>query len=122
MRPRISSWFDSHIRIWRPTETKDVLKVAKQTYVVVAVVGCRLNRSGTTTAQVGAGMTRVGQLRWYGNPDIDIKRRDVCEVIDGPENKLTWEVDAEPVRPGGHHTQVDCVEWHGNLPSLEESS
>lgn len=120
-RPAVDHWFDSTIRIWRPLAVKDALMVEEKTHVEMSTVGARLNRSATSTADVGPGASRVGRLRWYGRPDIDVQRRDICEILTGPDAGLTWEVDAEPVHPANHHTQVDCVEWHGKLPAVAES-
>ncbi len=122
-RPAVSTWFDSEIRIWRPTPETDSLGVEAESYTLMDTVGARLNRSTTTTKASGGGLSDVGTLRWYGLPTIDVLRGDVCEVISGPDKGegtgRTWEVDEEPVRPANHHCQVDCVEWHGVLPEEE---
>lgn len=117
-RPSIAGWFDSRIRIWRPTTTKDALATEERIYVVSSVVECAINRSTTTNALQDGGNARVGTIRWYGLPTIDVQPRDVCEIISGPDAGTTWEVDAEPVHPRGHHTQVDCFEWNGVLPGV----
>lgn len=117
-RPPIAGWFDSMIRVWRPTTTKDAVGVEERTYTMVGEYGAAVNRSATSEAQQGGGMASVGSIRWYGKPDIDILPRDVCDVYSGPDSGRTWEVNAEPVRPRGHHTQVDCIEWHGILPTV----
>ena len=121
-RPSIARWFDSKIRIWRPTSETDALAIEHRTYEPVGEVGAVINRSTTITAEVQGGMNRNGSLRWYGRPNINIRPRDVCDIIEGPDAGNAWEVDAVPVHPRGHHTQVDCVEWHGTLPQLEEES
>jgi hypothetical protein len=117
MRPSVSRWFDSQIRIWRPTTVKDSVGVEERTYVSIATVGCRINRSVTADVPDSGGQAPDGTVRWYGLPTIDVKVRDVCEVISGPDAGHTWEVNQIPVRPAGHHTQVDCVDWHGRLIS-----
>lgn len=120
-RPPIDGWFDSTIRIWRPETTKDAVGVEERTYVVVDTYGAAVNRSTTSEAQQGGGMASAGSIRWYGKPTINVLPRDVCEVLTGPDNGRTWEVNSEPVRPRNHHTQVDCVEWHGILPTSDVS-
>lgn len=121
MRPSITRWFDSTIRVWRPTVTKDDLQVETREYVVVAEYGAAINRSSMSEAQQGGGMIPVGSVRWYGEATINVEARDVCEVLTGPDSGRTWEVNQPPVRPRGHHTQVDCVEWHGILPTTDVS-
>ncbi len=120
-RPPIAGWFDAQIRIWRPVVQRDVLNVETRVLTPIAIVGARLNRSRTRDVPQSGGLQEGGSLRWYGDVSIDVHVRDVCEIIEGPDtsNVLWWEVDAEPVHPGGHHTQVDCIAWSGALPSLE---
>jgi hypothetical protein len=119
-RPSVAGWFDSTIQIWRPSVTRDELGAETRTYARLGTpVGASINRSRTPSAPAAAGLTPTGQLRWYGLPTLDIVARDVCEVLTGPDAGRTWEVNEMPVRPRGHHTQVDCIEWHG---VLEEAS
>lgn len=122
MRPSIRRMFDSQIRIWRSTVTKDSVGVETRDYTPIAIVDCTVNRSRTGEGnQSSAGLAPVGALRWYGLPTIDVQPRDLCEVIAGPDAGHTWEVNAPPVRPRNHHTQVDCIEWNGTLPLLTQS-
>jgi hypothetical protein len=116
-RPSVARWFDSQIRIWRPTPSKDEVGAEKFVYANVSTVGAAINRSNTSVTRQDGGMTPVGRLRWYGLPTLDVQPRDVCEVISGPDAGKSWEVDGPPTHPRGHHTQVDCVEWHGVLPT-----
>jgi hypothetical protein len=113
--------FDSTIRIWRADVSKDRIGVEEREYTPVAVVGAAVNRSRAPQVDIGAGEASVGAVRWYGLSTIDVRPRDVCEVIDGPDAGRRWEVNEPPVRPRGHHTQVDCIEWNGILPPLASS-
>jgi hypothetical protein len=122
MRPSIAGWFDSTIRIRRPTPTLDVLKVESLEYTVIDTVGAKINRSKTPVVPTSGGEAPNGTIRWYGLVSIDVQPRDICEVLTGPDAGRTWEVNELPVRPSNHHTQVDCVEWHGELPDVEELS
>lgn len=115
MRPSIAGWFDSRIRIWRTISGRDAVAAETRTYVPVTIYDAAINRSKTKTMPSDAGMQEIGTLRWYGLPGIDVRPRDICEVIAGPDAGHTWEVDAEPVHPRGHHTQVDCIQWNGTL-------
>lgn len=116
-RPSISGWFDSRIRIWRPTMAKDALGAEARLYSVLSEVECAINRSNATNALQDGGNATIGTLRWYGLPTIDVQPRDVCEIFEGPDSGTTWEVAGPPVHPRGHHTQVDCFEWNGKLPT-----
>lgn len=115
-RPSITGMLDRKMRIWRPTTTQDSIAVEERQYTALAVVDCALNRPSVSEVDTGPGMAPVGQLRWYGRASIDVQPRDVCEIADGAEAGQTFEVNAPPVRPMGHHTQVDCIEWNGQLP------
>ena len=121
MRPAISGMFDSEIRIWRPAFVRDSVGMEDTTYTPVGEVGAAINRSRAPETDVGAGHAPTGSIRWYGLPTIDVQPRDVCEVIAGPDAGRLWEVNEPPTRPRGHHTQVDCIEWNGKLPTLDES-
>lgn len=117
-RPSISGWFDSKIQIYRPTASKDAVGVQENTYVPLAEVECAIDRSRSANTAQGGGNAETGTLRWYGQANIDVQPRDVCAITEGPDAGTTWEVDSYPVRPRGHHTQVDCVEWNGELPGV----
>lgn len=116
-RPTIDHLLDTTIQIWRPTVLSDSIGVEERQYVALPdTIDAVLNRAAMQEANIGAGLAPVGNLRWYGRPDIDVRKRDVVLIIDGPEAGKTFEVNAPPVRPKGHHTQVDCIEWNGILP------
>jgi len=121
-RPSITGWFDSTIRIWRPSVTRSGPGIDTRNLSPIAVVGAVINRSRTPEAPQDGGLARSGIIRWYGKANIDIQQRDVVQVLTGPDAGRTWEVNEQPVRPRGHHTQVDCVEWNGVLPAIEETS
>lgn len=116
-RPSISGWFDSTIRIWRPTTGTSGPGIESRTYAVVATVGAVINRSRTPNTPGDAGLQRSGIIRWYGLPTIDVQERDVAEVVTGPDAGARWEVNEKPTHPRNHHTQVDCVEFNGVLPA-----
>lgn len=122
MRPSVAGMFDSTIRIWRPTVTRGQAGIDNQQYTPLLIVGAAINRSRTPQAPQDGGLARSGIIRWYGLPTIDVRERDVVEVVTGPDAGRTWEVNEQPTRPRGHHTEVDCVEWNGILPDLESTS
>jgi hypothetical protein len=123
MRPSIAGWFDSTIQLWRAVIDRDSLGTEERTYVPVGVpVGAAINRSKTATRPDDGGLTQRGTLRWYGLPTLDVQPRDIAQIVSGPDAGHSWEVDAVPPHPRGHHTQVDCVEWSGTLPEQSETS
>lgn len=121
-RPSISGLFDSQIRIWRPTTSRSGPGIEQRSYAPVATVGAVINRSRTPTAPQDGGLAPTGIIRWYGLPTIDVRPRDICEVVAGPDLGKKWECNELPTRPRGHHTQVDCVEFQGLLPDADPTS
>jgi hypothetical protein len=120
MRPAIDGWFDATLTIYRATVVQDALATEQRVYSVFAAgVGTRVNRSRTPIAPAPAGLAPTGIIRMYLRPDVDVRHRDIILVMTGPDSDLLaprmWEVNELPVRPGGHHTQIDCIEWHGTL-------
>jgi hypothetical protein len=117
-RPLIDRLLDCQIRIWRPTTTNDTIGVEEREYAPSSVVDAFLNRPVEPETPSEGGLAPTGGVRWYGRPDIDVLPRDLCEVLSGPEEGKIFEVNAPPVRPKSHHTQVDCIEWNGVLPPI----
>ena len=115
-RPTIDHLLDCEVRIWRPTVDDDSIGVQEREYASAGTVAAFINRPVLPLANQGGGLAPTGGIRWYGRPDIVVLKRDVIEVMTGPEAGKTFEVNAPPVRPKNHHTQVDCIEWNGNLP------
>lgn len=125
-RPTIDHLFDHSIRIWRPTVSKDGVGAESRSYTLQVQTPCTLNRSVAPVAPVTAGgLAPVGRRRFYVRTTVSVRVRDIIELVSGPDahadGQLTWEVDEPPVVPKGHHKQLDCVEWHGVLPEVEES-
>lgn len=121
MAPRIDRLFDHTVRIWRPTAAPTArLGVERRTYaILVASAGCALNRNVSPEQDQGAGMDQTGRRRFYMRPDSPIQARDVIEILTGPDaDGQRWEVDQNPTRPRGHHTQVDSIAWNGILPDV----
>jgi hypothetical protein len=116
-RPTIDHLLDQQIQLWRPSTAQDSVGVEERGYVAADVVAAKINAPVLPSeAAQGGGMAEVLRVRWYGRPDVDVRERDVCEVVAGPETGKRYEVNAKPVRMMGHHTQVDCVEFNGSLP------
>lgn len=120
--PSIARLFDHTLRVWRPAPSQDDVGFEARTYsVVAALLGCALNRSDAPVVDIGPGMLPVGSRRFYLEPDADVQARDVLELLSGPDAPGRWEINEPPTRPRGHHTQVDCIAWHGVLPAVVES-
>ncbi len=119
--PRIDRLFDHTVRIWRPrADANNRLGVEVRAYTRAADLGCALNRDVAAEQDVGPGMEPIGRRRFYMRPDADVRARDVVQIMTGPDAGAdqTWEVDQDPVRPRGHHTQVDAILWTGDLPDV----
>ncbi len=123
-RPRIDRLLDQTVRVWRaPTGEQSNLGVEQRNYELVATYAAKVNRSAGPTGNIGGGgLGNVGRLRLYMRPDVDVRVRDVLEIIGVTDNDHeTYEVDEPPVRPMQHHTQLDCTLWSGILPEVEAS-
>lgn len=117
MAPSIERLFDHTLRVWRPAPSQDSVGFEKRVYSIAAPsLGCVLNRSSAPVVDVGPGMMPSGSRRFYLAPDADVRARDVLELLSGSDAPGNWEINEPPSRPGGHHTQVDCVPWNGALP------
>lgn len=119
--PRIDRLFDHVVRIWRPAaSSENRLGVETRIYSVAnPSAGCALNRNVSPEQDQGPGMDQTGRRRFYMRPDLDIRARDVVEIVSGPDaDGQRWEVDQAPTRPRGHHTQVDAIAWNGVLPEV----
>lgn len=119
--PRIDRLFDHTVRIWRPVASSaNRLGVETREYsVAIPTAGCALNRNVSPKQDQGPGMDQMGRRRFYMRPDLDIRARDVVEILSGPDaDGQNWEVDQNPTRPRNHHTQVDAIAWNGELPEV----
>lgn len=117
-RPTIDRLFDHQVRVWRPSVTRDEHGAEERSYTpALEPVGCALKRAASPLSDVGPGLAPSGRRRFYLRPDADVQPRDVLELTAGPDaaGHTTWEVDEPPVRPSGHHTQVDTIAWTGEL-------
>lgn len=120
MAPEIDSLFDHDVKIWRPTRERSTLGVEERTYQVhIAEARCKVNRSTAPSADTGPGMQPTGARRLYMRPDVDVKPRDLVELVTGPDAPQFWEVDQLPSLPRGHHMQLDCIAWNGVRPTEE---
>lgn len=120
-RPAIDHMLDHTVRVWRPVVSKDDYGAESSDYQLVASLNAAVNRSSAPVADIGPGFAPTGTRRVYLRPDAQVQPRDVVELVTGPDAPGTWEVDEPPTHPRGHHTQVDCIAWHGVLPTVVES-
>ncbi len=121
-RPTVDHLFNSQVRVWRYGVEKDNLGAERRVYTPDPTLhGASINRSVAPSTDAGAGIAPVGRLRLYVRPDLVVEPRDVLQVVEGPEAGLNWEVDDPPTHPRGHHTQLDVIAWHGDLPPVTES-
>lgn len=118
MAPSIERLFDHTLRVWRPAPSQDSVGFEKRVYAIAhQELGAVVNRSGGAQADIGPSMQTVGTRRLYMLPGVDIRPRDVLELLSGPDAPGTWEVDKPLTEPRGHHAQVDCILWNGRLPT-----
>ena len=111
---------DHQVRLWRPvTSASSRIGMDRRTLELVADgEPCKVNRDTSPTADAGPGLSPIGRRRLYLPPELDVRERDVVELVTGPDAPQTWEVDELPARPRGHHLQADCILWRGTLPEV----
>jgi hypothetical protein len=111
---------DHTVRVWRPVTVPDAIGADQRTYAPVGEPEpAKVNRNVAPTGDAGPGFAAIGRRRLYMKPGVDVEERDVLELVTGPDAPQTLEVDEPPTRPRGHHCQVDCILWRGQLPELE---
>lgn len=113
---------DTTVRIWRPVTVQDRFGTERSEYVPVGTALAKVNRATAPLADVGPGLSAQGRRRLYFQPEVDVRIRDVLELIAGPDAPQRLEADEPPTRPRDHHCQVDCLLWRGELPAVEGES
>lgn len=117
----LADFFDTRIRVWRPTEVLGSLGDQRWTYTPVGPVSALpnavVNRPVAPLGDTGPGIGAIGRRRLYMEASEDVLERDVLEFVSGPDAPATYEVDNPPTRPERDHLQLDCRVWLGQLPA-----
>jgi len=112
----ISHLFDHTALIWRKTETLgDYRETRKGFGLEYGPLGCKANRKAALVAAAGPGIIDVGQRVFYLEVGPIIRKRDLFELVTGPDAPAILEVENVTI-PRGHHVEVRCSEYHGAWP------
>jgi hypothetical protein len=117
-----SSLLDHTARVWRPTSAKGQLREEVRTHSVVGIFPCTKKRPSARIGDVGPGMAPIGETSIYMEAGADVLERDVIQLLTGPDAPDTFEIDAPPTRPRGHHIELTCQYFLGILPAVPEES
>lgn len=128
----IEDLFDSQVRIWRPTEDRDGFRAPVDDYTpgpAPTRANACMEYPGGQLSNEPAGEKDVSRRRWYLDRTLDVRERDVLEVVAGPRSGSRWRVDGEPDKPSGgprnsgvfHHWEAWAVPFKGKAFSEEDS-
>lgn len=116
----IASLLDHTCNVWRLTETTDpIYRSVEQGYTQVhTAIPCTFQRRNTAMGEEGPGVRPVGDRRVYFDVGPAIEDRDIVELVTGPAGFVgpqLLEVESFAA-PRGHHVELRCSEWEGELP------
>jgi head-tail adaptor len=86
--------------IRRPTETRGPLGSVETTYPQVGMAWVDVRVPRRMIANYGAGELPTGTMEAELRDRIDLRMRDVLEIVAGPETGTRWRVISPPHRPG----------------------
>lgn len=110
---------DYTVRVWRPAAAPGVaLEDVREYEPAALLIPGTCHRPRILLADTGPGLADQGERVWYFNPTADVQERDVLETVTGPEVGKRYEVDGPPAFPRGHHQEVPCKPFLGDLPPL----
>lgn len=104
--------------IWRKTETLGEHRETVKAFTLVeAGIACKADRKNTILAQAGPGIVQTGGRRIFMDLGPTILKRDLLELVTGPDAPELLEVE-NVTRPRNHHIEVWCTEYDGEEPAL----
>lgn len=113
----ISHLYDHTVAQWRKVETLGEAGVTVKTFRLVDRFGCKMNRKQVLLAMGGPGIEDVGMRKVYTELGPDVNRRDLIELVTGPDAPALLEVE-NVTAPRGHHLEINCSEYKGPYPDL----
>lgn len=121
----VSSLLDHVGNVWRLTHDRgDFGETVNDYQLVYERVDLTFQRRNTVLGSLGPGQKPVGDRRVYLDVGPNFEDRDVVEVIEGPAGFVgpqLLEVESIAV-PRGHHVELRCTEFSGELPNQEDAS
>lgn len=119
----IQALFDHKVRIWRASVAKDAYSDDVATWAALGSAptanNARPDQAWAGTLQDrGAGEEEARARIWYLDAMLDAERRDVIQVVGGPEAGKQYRILAltRPTAPlAVHHLEANTEEWEGSL-------
>lgn len=110
---------DHTARVWRRTETAGTYAETVISYdIVYAAARCTLRRKRAVLSDAGPGVVGVGERTLYFPKGVTLVKRDLVELVTGPDAPAWLEVESA-AKPRGHHVEARCTEYHGERPEVE---
>jgi hypothetical protein len=116
---RIGHLLDHTAVIWRVGETIGEYRESEVAWgpEPVGPYDCTGKRKAAILAEAGPGTVDAGQRILYFEPGPTFNKRDLVELVTGPDAPAFLLVESD-TRPRGNHIEVRVSEWHGAPPAV----
>lgn len=121
---RIAHLFDHTCVIWHQTETLGASRETIKSFpTYTGPLGCKVNRKNAVLQEAGPGIADSGERRIYLEKGPSVKKRDLVELVTGPDAHALLEVESATVPSHslgleGHHLEIRATEYLGAEPEL----
>lgn len=105
--------------IRRPTEERGGLGDVETTYPPVGMAWVDVRPPRRMIANYGAGEIPAGTMEAELRAHIDVRMRDVLEIVAGPERGTRWRAVSPPHRPGRGELLILLEVYEPELPVEE---
>ena len=102
--------------IRRPTEARQPLGDVETTYPAVGMAWVDVRPPRRLVANYGAGEIPEGRMEAELRAHIDVRMRDVLEIVAGPEAGTRWRAVSPPHRPGDGSLVILLEVYEPELP------
>ena len=102
--------------IRRPTEERQPLGDVETTYPAVGMAWVDVRPPRRLVANYGAGEIPEGRMEAELRAHIDVRMRDVLEIVAGPETGTRWRAVSPPYRPGDGSLVILLEVYEPELP------
>lgn len=114
----IGHLLDHECVVWRPTETRGTYAETVRGYSILhALISCAVLRKNAVIAQAGPGRIDAGERRVYWDVGPTVEKKDLIELVTGPDAPAFLEVESMTT-PRGHHVEVRVSEYNGDAPEV----
>ena len=114
----ISHLFDHTCAVWRKAETLGSHgETVKGFSIAYSGLGLKADRKQAPLAEAGPGIVQVGGRRLFFELGSTFLKRDLIELLTGPDAPELLEVEFA-TRPRGHHIEVWATDYEGDEPEI----